>query len=154
MWTYLFLACHPNNLSSISTKNTCVLFTLGTWCISCYFCSAMVRLPPLQQQMSKGSSSQYPTQVLLIQVRVDQGVMTMKRNSRSPECSLVSYPRHPFFCWGGLTPLQEIQSAYSKPRQKGQGLLVDFMTCQHLIGYLMPMSVFVFFTSSFSIFFF
>ena len=35
-WTRPFLACHCN-LRSVSAKNTCVLFTLGTRCISCYF---------------------------------------------------------------------------------------------------------------------
>ena len=33
------LACHPHNLCGTSTGNTCVLFSLVTWCISCYFCS-------------------------------------------------------------------------------------------------------------------
>ena len=33
-WTRFLLACHPRN----STENTCVLFTLGTRCISRYFC--------------------------------------------------------------------------------------------------------------------
>ena len=38
-WICLLLACHPRNLRGISAENTCVLLTLGTWCISCYFCS-------------------------------------------------------------------------------------------------------------------
>ena len=40
MWSCFLLACHPCNLYGICTENTCVLFTLGTRQISCYFCSS------------------------------------------------------------------------------------------------------------------
>ena len=52
-WTRLLLACHPRNLRGISAENTSVLFTFGTWFISCYFRSAKVRLPLLYRQISK-----------------------------------------------------------------------------------------------------
>ena len=55
-----FLACHPYNLCSISDKDTCVLFTLRTRCISSYFysqCSTSTAALICQ----RGSSSQYPT---------------------------------------------------------------------------------------------
>ena len=38
-WSHFLLACHPHNLCSIPARNTCVKFTLGTRCISCYFLS-------------------------------------------------------------------------------------------------------------------
>ena len=38
-----------------------ILFSLGTRCISCYFCSVKIRLLLLHQRISKGFSSQYPT---------------------------------------------------------------------------------------------
>ena len=39
IWSCFLLECHPHNLHSISTRNTCILFTLGTGCLSSYFCS-------------------------------------------------------------------------------------------------------------------
>ena len=38
-WSRFLLACHSRNLRGISAKNTCVLFTLWSRCISNYFCS-------------------------------------------------------------------------------------------------------------------
>ena len=52
--------------AQFSTKNTCILFTLGTRCISCYFYSTTVQFLSLHWQMLKGSSSQYPTLVSFI----------------------------------------------------------------------------------------
>ena len=37
MWLCFLLACHPYNSCCTSIKNTCILFTLGARCISCYF---------------------------------------------------------------------------------------------------------------------
>ena len=39
IWSCFFLSCYPRILRGISAENTCVLFTLGGSCISCYFCS-------------------------------------------------------------------------------------------------------------------
>ena len=58
-WSDFLLACHPRNLRGISVENNCILFTLGTGSISCYFRSTRVRLPLLHRQMSKGHLSQY-----------------------------------------------------------------------------------------------
>ena len=60
-WSRFLLARQRRNLRSISAENTCALFTLSSRCISSYFYSTKVQLPPLHQQMLKGSSSQYPT---------------------------------------------------------------------------------------------
>ena len=54
-------ACHLHNLRNISAENTCILFTLGTRYMSCFFRSTKAWLPPLYRLMSKRSSSQYPT---------------------------------------------------------------------------------------------
>ena len=56
------LACYPGNLRGISAENMCILFTLGSRWIFCYFRLTRVRLPPLHRQMSKRSSNQYLTQ--------------------------------------------------------------------------------------------
>ena len=37
-WTHLLLACHPHKLRCISARNPCILFTLDTNSIPCYFC--------------------------------------------------------------------------------------------------------------------
>ena len=50
-WTCFLPACYPCNLRGISTGDTYILFTLGTRCISYYFCSGvrvLSRLPPTQ----------------------------------------------------------------------------------------------------------
>ena len=51
-WTHLLLAWYSHNLRGISDENICVLFTLGTWCISSYFIPS-VQLLQLHRQMSK-----------------------------------------------------------------------------------------------------
>ena len=60
-WTCFLLACHPCSFCSISAENTCILFTLGTRWISCYFHLTRIWLPPLYRQILKRSSSQYPS---------------------------------------------------------------------------------------------
>ena len=62
-----------------------------------------------------------PQQVLPLRVRVDLGVMALKKyytpprepqnSNRTTGCSLVSYPEHSIE--GCLTPLQGIETAYS-----------------------------------------
>ena len=58
-WSRFLLACHPRNLLWIS--NTNIPFTVVTSWISC-FRLTRVRLSPPHRQMSKRSSSQYPTE--------------------------------------------------------------------------------------------
>ena len=53
-WSCFLLTCHPRNLHGIYAENTCVLFTLSTRCISYYFRSIKVRLPPLYRQTQRG----------------------------------------------------------------------------------------------------
>ena len=71
-----------------------------------------------------------PQQVLPLCVRVDLGVMTVKwyfilpRASELESHHQIQFSAIPrivlFVVEGGFTPLQEIQSVYSKPNQQGE----------------------------------
>ena len=61
-WSCFFVACHQRNLCSISSKNTHVLFTWATRCISCNFCSQGLTSAAVWTYQ-RGSSSQYSTHV-------------------------------------------------------------------------------------------
>ena len=89
--------CHHvaclHNLLGISTKNTCILFTLGTRWISCYFCLTRVLLPPMHWKMSKRSSSQYPTRTCLFEAVVQHFNHYITESPLCWVCEVINHTR-------------------------------------------------------------
>ena len=83
MWSRLSPAGHPQKFSwshllqpatGISAENTCILFTFGARCTTCFFGSTRVWPPLIHQQTSKGSLSQYRT------IELKKGIPKVQEN--------------------------------------------------------------------------